>query len=69
MVNNIQHRIDQMQRASAHQYAYPEAESDSEQDEEDINIDNNQVEYPDDASDMSSDLVCLQYIVGSDKVS
>ena len=60
VVNNIQDRIDQMQTAYAHQYAYPESEPDFEQDEKDKTIDNNQVESPDDDSDMSSDYVCLQ---------
>ena len=45
----------EIQRAYAHQYAYPESEPDPDQEGEDINIDNNQVESADNASDMSSD--------------
>jgi len=57
VVNNIHHSIDQMQRAYAHQYAYPESESDFDQegDNIDTDIENNHVESADDASDMSSD--------------
>jgi len=47
--NNIQHKIDKMQRLHAHQHAYPESESDSDQDIPD------QADSPDDASDLSSD--------------
>ena len=52
--NNIQRKLDQMQRAYAHQYAYPESEDDSDQDE-DMNIETHQAESADEACDMSSD--------------
>lgn len=57
VVNNIQNSINQMQRAYAHQYAYPESVSDSDQegDDIDISIEKIQAESADNTSDMSSD--------------
>ena len=67
VVNNIQHKINQMQRASAHQYAYPESESDSDQEETYNNTENKLADSKDDASDIVQTSLAQIY-KGSDEV-